>query len=89
MTKNFVRVIAVVVLAVATQQSLACRCLKPASTADAYGSATVVVRAKVLSVEGVGDSPGGWRACTVTRWRSVEVRGPGRGRCEHVHNLRL
>ncbi len=62
MTKNFVRVIAAVVLAVAAQQSLACRCLEPASTADAYGSATVVVRAKVLSVEGVGDSPGGARA---------------------------
>lgn len=62
MTKNFVRVIAALVLAVAAQQSLACRCLEPASTADAYGSATVVVRAIVLSVEGVGDSPGGARA---------------------------
>ena len=50
------------VLAVAAQQVLACRCLEPASTADAYGRAHLVVRATVLAVDGVGDSPGGARA---------------------------
>ena len=50
------------VLAFVAEQVLACRCLEPASTADAYGRAHVVVRATVLSVDGVGDSPGGARA---------------------------
>ncbi len=62
MNKNIGPVLAALALAVVGQSALACRCLEPASTADAYRSATVVVRAKVLSVEGVGDSPGGARA---------------------------
>ena len=62
MTRNFGRVLVLVVLAFVAEQALACRCLEPASTADAYGRAHVVVRATVLSVDGVGDSPGGARA---------------------------
>lgn len=62
MTTNFGRVLVLVVLAFVAEQVLACRCLEPASTADAYGRAHVVVRATVLSVDGVGDSPGGARA---------------------------
>lgn len=62
MTKNFGRVLVLLVLAFVAEQALACRCLEPASTADAYGRAHVVVRATVLSVDGVGDSPGGARA---------------------------
>jgi hypothetical protein len=62
MTKNFGRVLVLLVLVFVAEQALACRCLEPASTADAYGKAQVVVRATVLSVDGVGDSPGGARA---------------------------
>ena len=50
------------VLVAALQPALACRCLEPASTAKAYRSADIVVRAKVQSVDGVGDAPGGARA---------------------------
>jgi hypothetical protein len=62
MTKSIGRVLVILTLAVVAQPALACRCLEPASTADAYRSAPVVIRATVLSVDGVGDSPGGARA---------------------------
>ena len=62
MATLFGRVLVLLVLTLVAQQALACRCLEPASTADAYGRAHVVVRATVLSVDGVGDSPGGARA---------------------------
>jgi hypothetical protein len=62
MAKHFGRVLVLLVLAFVAEQALACRCLEPASTADAYGRAHAVVRATVLTVDGVGDSPGGARA---------------------------
>jgi hypothetical protein len=62
MAKTFGPVLALLVLVGVAQQAMACRCLEPESTADAYGRAQVVVRATVLSVDGVGDSPGGARA---------------------------
>jgi hypothetical protein len=62
MTKGFARIAVLLVLALGAGPVLACRCLEPASTAVAYGRAHAVVRAAVLSVDGVGDSPGGARA---------------------------
>lgn len=62
LTKTLGRVLVLLALAVGARQAIACRCLEPESTADAYGRAQVVVRATVLSVDGVGDSPGGARA---------------------------
>ena len=61
-----------VVLAAALQPALACRCVEPASTAQAYRSADVVVRARVQAVEGVGDAPGGARARLVVEesWKA-------------------
>ncbi len=47
------------ILGAAMQPALACRCVEPASTATAYRRADVVVRARVQSVEGEGEAPGG------------------------------
>ena len=72
---TFQRVVAAAVCLFVVTPILACRCLEPASTEQAYENAQAVILASVDSVDGVGDSLAGARARLSVKeaWKSDVV----------------